>query len=180
MSLAPPFTAETAHKKVKVAQDLWNTQRDPERIAKVYTTDSIWRNRNKFLSGTEDITEFLTWKWQKEKNYKFVFVPIRAYVHCLGAALTCLIANMYRLRKELFTFSSNKIAVQFWYEYQDSHDGMKWKRCYGLEDWTYDDADGGKMRKRMMSGNDVEISEDERWFKDGVDVNSVDISEKHW
>ncbi|KAK5114679.1 hypothetical protein LTR62_002252 [Meristemomyces frigidus] len=153
MSLAPPFTTETAQKKVKKAQDLWNTQ-DPESIAKVYTSNSIWRNRDKFLSGTEQIVQFLTSKWQKEKNY--------------------------RLRKELFTFSSNKIAVQFWYEYQDAHDGMKWKRCYGLEDWTYGDEDGGKMRKRMMSGNDVEIKEEERWFKDGVDVNSVDISESHW
>ncbi|KAK3673092.1 hypothetical protein LTR78_006932 [Recurvomyces mirabilis] len=179
MSLAPPFTAETAHKKVKVAQDLWNT-RDPERIAKVYTTDSIWRNRDKLLSGTEEITQFLTSKWQKEKNYKSVSSPVQPLLCFLRAALTCLLTIVCRLRKELFTFSSNKIAVQFWYEYQDSHDGMKWKRCYGLEDWTYDDADAGKMRKRMMSGNDVEISEDERWFKDGVDVNSVDISEKHW
>ena len=57
---------------------------------------------------------------------------------------------------------------------------MKWKRCYGLEDWTYDPNGDGKMRKRQMSGNDVEIGEDERWFKDGADVNTVDISEKHW
>ena len=65
-----------------------------------------------------------------------------------------------------------------WYEYQDSHDGMKWKRCYGLEDWTF--AEDGRMRKRQMSGNDLEISAEERWFKDGVDVNAVDITEKHW
>lgn len=82
------------------------------------------------------------------------------------------------LRKELFAFTDNKIAVQFWYEYQDKHDGVKWKRCYGLEDWTF--AEDGRMRKRQMSGNDVEISAEERWFKDGVDVNAVDISEKHW
>ena len=103
--------------------------------------------------------------------------------------------------------------MQFWYEYQDAHDGMKWKRCYGLEDWTF--AEDGKMRKRQMSGNDIEISEagrsisrhavvpdprllitsidfglvsqstfadasTDRWFKDGVDVNSVEISEAHW
>ncbi|KAK1060496.1 hypothetical protein LTR12_000439 [Friedmanniomyces endolithicus] len=153
MSLAPPFTAETAHKKVKAAQILWNAQ-NPENVAKAYTTNTIWRNRDRFLSGTAEITEFLVQKWQKEKNYK--------------------------LRKELFAFSSNRIAVQFWYEYQDSHDNMKWKRCYGLEDWTYADEDGGKMRKRQMSGNDVEIAEGERWFKEGVDVDSVDIGEEHW
>ena len=151
MSLAPPFTAETAHVKVKKAQDLWNTQ-NPEVIAKAYTSDSIWRNRSSFLSGTEAIEEFLTKKWEKEKNY--------------------------RLRKELFAFTENKIAVQFWYEYQDSHDGWKWKRCYGLEDWTF--AEDGKMRKRQMSGNDVEIGEEGRWFRDGVDVNEVEISEAHW
>ncbi|KAK3108014.1 hypothetical protein LTR53_017842 [Teratosphaeriaceae sp. CCFEE 6253] len=127
---------------------------DPEKVAKAYTADTIWRNRDHFLSGTAEITAFLEKKWQKEKNYK--------------------------LRKEIFTFSSNKIAVQFWYEYQDSHDNMKWKRCYGLEDWTYADEDGGKMRKRMMSGNDVEIGEEGRWFTDDVDVNAVEISEKHW
>ena len=83
-----------------------------------------------------------------------------------------------RLRKELFAFTDNKIAVQFWYEYQDSHDGMQWKRCYGLEDWTF--AEDGRMRKRQMSGNDVVISEEQRWFRNGVDVNSVDIGEAHW
>ncbi|KAK4948276.1 hypothetical protein LTR10_012810 [Elasticomyces elasticus] len=153
MSLAPPFTAESAQKKVKMAQDLWNTQ-NPENVAKAYTVNTIWRNRDRFLSGQADITAFLKKKWEKEKSY--------------------------RLRKELFTFTSNRIAVQFWYEYQDSHDGMKWKRCYGLEDWTYADEDGGKMRKRQMSGNDVEIAEEERWFKDGVDVNTVEIGEQHW
>ncbi|KAK5725883.1 hypothetical protein LTR15_004073 [Elasticomyces elasticus] len=153
MSLAPPFTAESAQKKVKMAQDLWNTQ-NPENVAKAYTVNTIWRNRDRFLSGQADITAFLKKKWEKEKSY--------------------------RLRKELFAFTSNRIAVQFWYEYQDSHDGMKWKRCYGLEDWTYADEDGGKMRKRQMSGNDVEIAEEERWFKDGVDVNTVEIGEQHW
>ncbi|KAF2177179.1 DUF1348-domain-containing protein [Zopfia rhizophila CBS 207.26] len=151
MSLAPPFTAETAHAKVKKAQNLWNTQ-DAKLIAKAYTPDSIWRNRGLFLSGTQAIEEFLIKKWEKEKNY--------------------------RLRKELFAFTDYKIAVQFWYEYQDAYDGMKWKRCYGLEDWTF--AEDGRMRKRQMSGNDIEISEAERWYKDGVDVNEVDISEAHW
>ena len=132
---------------------VWLTvSREPETISKAYTSDSIWRNRDQFLSGSEAIVEFLTRKWQKEKSY--------------------------RLRKELFAFSDNKIAVQFWYEYQDAHDGMKWKRCYGLEDWTF--SEDGKMRKRQMSGNDVLISEDERWFKDDLNINAVEISEKHW
>ncbi|KAF2404395.1 DUF1348-domain-containing protein [Trichodelitschia bisporula] len=149
--LRPPYTAETAAQKVKQGQGLWNSQ-DPPRISKAYTDDSIWRNRDTFLRGTNEIVEFLTKKWQREKSY--------------------------RLRKELFAFTDNKIAVQFWYEYQDAEDGMKWKRTYGLEDWTY--SDDGRMRKRQMSANDVEIEESERWFKDGVDVNTVDISEKHW
>ncbi|KAF2629692.1 DUF1348-domain-containing protein [Macroventuria anomochaeta] len=151
MSLAPPFTAESANAKVKKAQDLWNGQ-DPKTIAQAYTADSIWRNRSTFIAGTADIEKFLTQKWEKEKSY--------------------------RLRKELFAFTNDKIAVQFWYEYQDAHDGMKWKRCYGLEDWTF--AEDGKMRKRQMSGNDIEISEADRWFKEGVDVNKVEIREAHW
>lgn len=128
------------------------THRDPETIAKAYTPDSIWRNRSSFFSGTEAIIAFLTQKWQKERNYK--------------------------LRKELFAFRGNKIAVQFWYEYQDAQDNMKWKRCYGLEDWTF--AEDGRMRKRQMSGNDVEIDECQRWFVEGVDVNVVEIGEEHW
>ncbi|GAB7342242.1 hypothetical protein MBLNU457_g0486t1 [Dothideomycetes sp. NU457] len=151
MSLVPPFTREIAQAKVKKAQDVWNSQ-DPVACSKAYTPDSIWRNRDRFLTGTDAIISFLTEKWEKEKDY--------------------------RLRKELFAFSDDKIAVQFWYEYQDAHDGMRWKRCYGLEDWTF--AADGRMRKRMMSGNDVLIEEDERWFKDGVDVNAVEIGEKHW
>jgi hypothetical protein len=103
-------------------------------------------------------------KWQRERNYI--------------------------LRKELFAFTDNKIAVQFWYEYRDVDDGMKWKRCYGLEDWTFDDE--GKMRKRMMSGNDVLLGregdgvavEEEgvmgRWFVEGVDVEGVVIGEEHF
>ncbi|KAF2136650.1 uncharacterized protein K452DRAFT_292241 [Aplosporella prunicola CBS 121167] len=151
MSLAPPYTAETANAKVKKAQDLWNTQ-NPANVCKAYTEDSVWRNRSTFLKGHDQITDFLTKKWEKEKNY--------------------------RLRKELFAFTDNKIAVQFWYEYQDAHDGMKWKRCYGLEDWTF--AADGRMCKRQMSGNDVELKEGERWFAGDVDVNAVQIGEEHW
>jgi uncharacterized protein len=114
-------------------------------------------------AGTDEIIYFLTKKWEKEKSY--------------------------RLRKELFCVggdNNEKIAVQFWYEYQDSRDGMKWKRCYGLEDWTYNEE--GKMQKRMMSGNDVLLGKngngvavpDEkiegRWFIEGVDVDSEEVT----
>ncbi|KAM7205361.1 hypothetical protein V8F33_001192 [Rhypophila sp. PSN 637] len=145
----PPFTLETAQIKVKAAQDAWNTKK-PEVVQFAYTPDSIWRNRDTFLQGREEIVKFLTDKWAKEDGY--------------------------RLRKELFAFTNNKIAVQFWYEWHDKTG--QWWRTYGLEDWTF--ADNGLMRKRQMSGNDVRISEEDRWFKDGVDVNAVDIGEKHW
>ncbi|KAI1738109.1 hypothetical protein F4680DRAFT_190486 [Xylaria scruposa] len=145
----PPFTAETAQIKVKAAQDAWNTK-NPEKIKLAYTPDSIWRNRSTFLQGRDAIEVFLTQKWERE----------------LG----------YRLRKELFAFTDDKIAVQFWYEWHDATG--QWWRTYGLEDWTF--APDGLMRKRQMSGNDVKIEDAERWFKEGVDVNAVDISEKHW
>jgi len=145
----PPFTAETARQKVKAAQDIWNT-RNPALVKNAYTTDSIWRNRDVFLRGRDEIVEFLTKKWEKE--------------------------NGYRLRKELFAFGGNKIAVQFWYEWHD--ESGQWWRTYGLEDWTF--AEDGRMRKRMMSGNDVKLMEGEGWFKEGVDVNEVKIGEKHW
>ncbi|KAI0393032.1 DUF1348-domain-containing protein [Xylariaceae sp. FL0594] len=146
----PPFTAETAQIKVKAAQDAWNTK-DPAKVKMAYTSDSIWRNRSTFLQGRNEIEAFLTAKWRREKDY--------------------------RLRKELFAFTGDKIAVQFWYEWRDGESGQWW-RTYGLEDWTF--APDGLMRKRQMSGNDVAIAEGERWFTDGVDVNSVDLSEKHW
>jgi nuclear transport factor 2 (NTF2) superfamily protein len=113
-SLKPPFTTATAHEKVKFAQGMWNTC-DPAVVSKGYTPDCIWRNRTTFIQGTDEIISFLTAKWKKEQDY--------------------------RLRKELFAVSGEnmeKIAVQFWYEYRDAKDGMKWKRCYGLEDWTFD------------------------------------------
>ncbi|KAL0474352.1 hypothetical protein QR685DRAFT_6411 [Neurospora intermedia] len=145
----PPFTAETARIKVKAAQDAWNTK-NAEAVQMAYTPDSIWRNRDTFLQGRPAIVEFLKKKWSRE--------------------------NGYRLRKELFAFTDNKIAVQFWYEWYD--ESGQWWRTYGLEDWTF--ADNGLMRKRQMSGNDVKIAEEERWFKEGVDVNEVAITEQHW
>jgi len=148
-TIIPPFTEESARNKVKAAQNLWNT-RDPVAVSKAYTPDSIWRNRDCFLQGTDAIVAFLTNKWEKEQGY--------------------------RLRKELFAWTGNKIAVQFWYEYHDA--SGQWSRCYGLEDWTF--AEDGRMRKRQMSANDIKITEDERWFKDDIDVDTVDISEVHW
>ncbi|KIM74923.1 hypothetical protein PILCRDRAFT_79560 [Piloderma croceum F 1598] len=150
--IVPPFTAATALEKVKFAQNAWNTM-NPEIIAKAYTTDCIWRNRDQFIRGQEEIKTFLTTKYAKEKGY--------------------------RLKKELFAFQDNKIAVQFFYEYHDENG--QWYRAYGLEDWTFqvDGEEKGKMRKRMSSINDVKISEDERWFANNVDVETVTISEKH-
>ncbi|SPQ19449.1 49736bef-7632-4f7a-bfb2-fb953addf58c [Thermothielavioides terrestris] len=145
----PPFTRETAQHKVKTAQAAWNSK-DPELVQYAYTPDSIWRNRDTFLQGREQIVEFLRKKWAKEQGY--------------------------RLRKELFAFTDDKIAVQFWYEWHD--ETGQWWRTYGLEDWTF--AKNGLMRKRQMSGNDVKITEEERWFKEGVDVDAVEISERHW
>ncbi|KAL2127956.1 hypothetical protein VTI74DRAFT_9933 [Chaetomium olivicolor] len=145
----PPFTEETARQKVKAAQNAWNTK-NPELVQFSYTPDSIWRNRDTFLQGRDEIVEFLRKKWAKE--------------------------TQYRLRKELFAFTDNKIAVQFWYEWKD--ESGQWWRTYGLEDWTF--AENGLMKKRQMSGNDVKIAEEERWFKDGVDVDTVEISERHW
>ncbi|KAJ7097222.1 hypothetical protein B0H15DRAFT_773591 [Mycena belliarum] len=151
MSIVPPFTAATAQKKVKAAQNLWNT-RDPAKVALAYTPDTIWRNRTTFVQGREEVEHFLTQKWAKEHHYI--------------------------LRKELFAFTENKIAVQFFYEWNESPDGTgQWYRTYGLEDWTFDPS--GLMRKRMMSGNDLAIAPEERWFKDGVDIETVEISERH-
>ncbi|KAL8799148.1 MAG: hypothetical protein Q9223_001564 [Gallowayella weberi] len=156
MTPKPPFTQETAEQKVKAAQTLWNT-RDPQKVVQAYTPNSVWRNRSEFFAGHKSIVDFLEHKWQHEKYYL--------------------------LRKELFAFSENKIAVQFWYEYRDALDGMKWKRCYGIEHWTFDTE--GKMEKRMMSGNDVLIGPDGngegRWFKgawpDAVD--EIELPEGH-
>ncbi|KAI9367715.1 DUF1348-domain-containing protein [Aspergillus egyptiacus] len=130
---------------------------DPVRVAAPYTPTCIWRNRTSFFSGKDAIIEFLAAKWKREHNY--------------------------RLRKELFSFTDDRIAVQFWYEYQDAEDEMRWKRCYGLEHWTFD-RETGKMRKRMMSGNDLILGHDGngdgRWFLEGVDVEDVDIGPAHW
>ncbi|MFD8194666.1 nuclear transport factor 2 family protein [Streptomyces wuyuanensis] len=127
----PPFTEESARRKVRLAEDAWNS-RDPEKVSLAYTEDSEWRNRDVFLNGRKEIVDFLADKWRKE----------------LG----------YRLRKELWAYRGNRIAVRFEYEYHDA-DGQ-WFRAYGNENWEFDDD--GLMRKRYASINDLAIAADER------------------
>lgn len=127
----PPFTEATARQKVQAAEDAWNS-RNPERVALAYSPDSEWRNRDQFFSGREAITHFLHTKWQKELDY--------------------------RLKKELWAFTENRIAVRFEYEWHNS-DGQ-WFRSYGNEMWEF--APNGLMQRRFASINDAAISEAER------------------
>lgn len=127
----PPFDEESAWKKVLGAEAAWNT-RDPERVSLAYTTDSVWRNRDTFLEGRAAIVEFLTRKWAQETDYA--------------------------LRKDLWTFAGNRIAVRFQYESRDL-DGQWW-RSYGNENWEF--AENGLMRRREASINDMAIREDDR------------------
>jgi uncharacterized protein len=127
----PPFDEQTAKVKVLAAETAWNT-RDPHRVAAAYTEDSVWRNRNEFIAGRAEIVEFLTRKWQREHDYV--------------------------LRKDLWTFSGNRIAVRFQYEWHD--DAGQWFRSYGNENWEFDEL--GYMRRREASINDVYITESER------------------
>jgi nuclear transport factor 2 (NTF2) superfamily protein len=129
----PPFTPETAAQKVRLAEDGWNS-RDPERVALAYTEDSAWRNRAEFLRGRTDIAAFLRRKWARELDY--------------------------RLIKELWAFSENRIAVRFAYEWHD--DSGQWFRSYGNENWEFDE--NGLMRQRHASINDLPIRESERKF----------------
>jgi uncharacterized protein len=129
----PPFTLETAKVKVQAAEDAWNT-RDPERVAWAYTEDSEWRNRSEFFSGRPAIKAFLQRKWSKELDY--------------------------RLKKELWCFMDNRIAVRFEYEWHD--DSGSWYRAYGNENWEF--AENGLMMRRFASINDVPIQESERKF----------------
>lgn len=127
----PPFTPETAKTKVQAAEDAWNT-RDPDIVALAYTEDSVWRNRAEIFSGRDKIREFLTRKWKKELEY--------------------------RLKKVLWSFTDNRIAVKFRYEWHD--DSGYWYRSYGNELWEF--ADNGLMRRREASINDSPIKESER------------------
>lgn len=127
----PPFDMETARQKVQAAEDAWNT-RDPERIALAYTEDSVWRNRDRFVTGRAEIVEFLRGKWERELDYA--------------------------LRKELWGFRNNRIGVRFQYECHDP-DGQYW-RCYGNELWEF--TEDGLMSRREASINDVPIAKAER------------------
>jgi nuclear transport factor 2 (NTF2) superfamily protein len=129
----PPFTRETATQKVRMAEDGWNT-RSPEKIALAYTPDSVWRNRSEFLSGREEIVQFLKRKWVREIDY--------------------------RLIKELWAFDGARIAVRFAYEWHD--DSGNWFRSYGNENWEF--SEGGLMYRRIASINDLSIKEADRKF----------------
>ena len=130
----PPFTEETARQKVQAAEDAWNT-REPERVAAAYSEDSQWRNRDEFFTGRDAIVAFLRRKWDREQDYA--------------------------LRKDLWAFTANRIAVRFQYECRDA--GGQWYRSYGNELWEFDD--NGLMRRREASINDVAIDEgDRRYF----------------
>lgn len=129
----PPFTMETALQKVQLAEDAWNSQ-DIERIAAAYTVDTEWRNRAEFINGRDEVKAFLKGKWDRELHYK--------------------------LKKELWGFRENRMAVRFEYEYQNNQG--QWFRAYGNELWEFDE--NGLMRKRFASINDLEIAENQRYL----------------
>jgi nuclear transport factor 2 (NTF2) superfamily protein len=131
--LIPPFTLETAIQKVRKGEDGWNS-RDPQHVALAYTEDCKWRNRSEFVTGREQIIDFLTHKWEKEREYRLV--------------------------KELWAFSANRIAVRFAYE---SHDDLgQWSRAYGNENWEFNEH--GVMQHRHASINDLRITPEQRLF----------------
>ncbi|MBA4045641.1 MAG: DUF1348 domain-containing protein [Erythrobacter sp.] len=129
----PPFTEETAREKVRLAEDGWNS-RDPARVALAYTEDTVWRNRAEFPHGRDQVEAFLTRKWAKELDY--------------------------RLIKELWAFTGNRIAVRYAYEYHD--DSGNWFRAYGNENWEF--VEDGLMHRRHASINEHPIREEERKF----------------
>jgi len=133
----PPFTRESAIQKVRLAEDGWNS-RDPAKVALAYTIDSRWRNRSEFINGRSEIIAFLARKWAKELDY--------------------------RLIKEMWTFTGNRIAVRFAYEWHDDSD--HWYRSYGNENWEFNDE--GLMASRYASINDLPISEADRKYHWGV------------
>ena len=129
----PPFTLETAIKKVKGAEDAWNTC-NPETVSGAYTIDTEWRNRDEFINGREEVKAFLVRKWNKELDYK--------------------------LKKELWAFNENRIAVRFEYEWHDA--AGQWFRSYVNEMWEFDE--NGLMKKRYASINDLPIAESDRYL----------------
>ncbi len=131
--IRPPFDLDKAIAKVRAAENAWNS-RDPHRVSLAYSEESVWRNRDRFLRGRDEIVQFLASKWHRELDY--------------------------RLIKELWAFSDNRIAVRFQYEWHD--DQSRWFRSYGNELWEFDDE--GLMRRREASINDVSIELDQRRF----------------
>ena len=129
----PPFSRETASEKIRLAEDGWNS-RDPHKVSLAYTTDCQWRNRAEFVTGREEIVQLLTRKWTRELDY--------------------------RLIKELWAYTENRIAVRFAYEFHD--DSGQWFRAYGNENWEFDEE--GLMQRRIASINEHPIREDERKF----------------
>ena len=127
----PPFDESTARQKVQAAEDAWNT-RDPQRVSLAYTPDSVWRNRDRFITGRDEIVEFLRQKWARELDYA--------------------------LRKELWAFTDDRIAVRFQYECHDA--AGQWWRCYGNELWEFDEE--GLMCRREASINDLAIDQSAR------------------
>jgi len=127
----PPFTAETAAQKVQLAEDGWNSK-NAEKVSMAYSPNTEWRNRNQFLNGRKEVVEFLKDKWVNELEYK--------------------------LKKTLWAFTDNKIAVRFEYEYCNTEG--QWFRAYGNENWEFDQ--NGLMQKRFASINDLEINESDR------------------
>ncbi|MFS2163933.1 DUF1348 family protein [Variovorax sp. Varisp62] len=130
----PPFTLESATRKVQAAEDAWNS-RDPVRVSLAYTPDTEWRNRAEFVNGREQVVEFLSRKWVRELDY--------------------------RLKKQLWAFMDNRIAVRFEYEWHD--DAGQWYRSHGNENWEF--AENGLMQKRFASINDQPIAESDRKFR---------------
>jgi len=130
----PPFTKETATQKVQAAEDAWNGK-DSEKISKAYSIDTEWRNRSEFINGRDEVQAFLDNKWKTEIDYK--------------------------LKKELWAFTDNRIAVRFEYEFKNAQG--EWFRAYGNENWEFDE--NGLMKKRFASINDIAITDAERKFK---------------
>lgn len=129
----PPFNIESAVEKVRAAENGWNNK-DPQKVSLAYTADSQWRNRSSFVKGRKEIVEFLTEKWKKELNYKLI--------------------------KELWAFTENRIAVRYAYEYQNAEG--QWFRAYGNENWEFDEL--GLMQNRFACINDLPIEEQDRLF----------------
>lgn len=127
----PPFNQKTALQKVQMAEDAWNSK-NPQKVALAYSKDTEWRNRNQFINGREHVEAFLTHKWEHELEYK--------------------------LKKELWAFKDNRIAVRFEYEYKNQQG--QWFRAYGNENWEFDQ--NGLMKKRYASINDLKINENEK------------------